>query len=100
MKIHDVIILEQASWDINEGRDFYNTNTLNSGDYFFSSMITEIESLKFYAGIHRKHYGLHRMLAKRFPFAIYYDVEKMSARVIAVLDTRRNPSWIRKRLML
>lgn len=33
-----------------------------------------------------------------FPFAIYYSVEKELVRVHAVLDCRRNPSWIRKRL--
>ena len=70
MKIHDVIVLEQASWDIEEGKQFYNTNG-NVGDYFFDSIIADIESLKIYASIHSKHYGLYRMLAKRFPFAIF-----------------------------
>jgi hypothetical protein len=43
-------------------------------------------------------YAYHRCLSKRFPFAIYYRVEKQVVRVHAVLDCRRNPSWMRKRL--
>jgi hypothetical protein len=38
------------------------------------------------------------VLSHRFPFAIYYDVDNGIARVTAVLDMRRNPSWIRKEL--
>jgi len=38
------------------------------------------------------------MLSKRFPFAIYYKVAKDQAVVYAVLDCRRNPAWIRKKL--
>jgi hypothetical protein len=51
-----------------------------------------------YAGIHSKAYGYHRMLAERFPFAIYYDVDEQEIRVRAVLDCRRDPKWIRSRL--
>jgi plasmid stabilization system protein ParE len=40
----------------------------------------------------------HRLLAKRFPFAIYYRVEGDPVQVYAVLDCRRNPAWIRDRL--
>lgn len=99
MKIDNVVVLEQAGWDIEEGRQFYNTNGINVGDYFFDSIISDIESLYLYAGIHSKHFGLYRMLSKRFPFAIYYDVMETTAVVIAILDARRNPAWIRKRLL-
>ena len=38
------------------------------------------------------------MLSKRFPFGIYYEVEDEVVYVYAILDLRRNPLWIRKRL--
>jgi len=38
------------------------------------------------------------MLAQRFPYAIYYDVSRSSARVWAVLDCRRNPVIAKDRL--
>ncbi len=58
---------------------------------FMSSLLTDIESLTFFAGIHKKQYGVYRMLAKRFPYAIYYDIEDRRVLVYAVLDLRANP---------
>jgi hypothetical protein len=63
-------------------------------DCFFS----DIDSLLLYAGIHQILFVYHRCLSKRFPFAIYYSLEKQLVCVHAMLDCRRNPSWTRKRL--
>jgi len=38
------------------------------------------------------------MLSKRFPFGIYYKMEDDVGYVYAILDLRRDPLWIRKRL--
>jgi hypothetical protein len=38
------------------------------------------------------------MLTKRFPFALYYLIEESSIDIYAILDCRRDPSWIRERL--
>lgn len=65
---------------------------------FGGSLIADIESLHLYAGVHEQHFGLFRMLSKRFPYAIYYQVADRIAYVIAVLPIRRNPMWISKRL--
>ncbi|MFZ2448900.1 MAG: hypothetical protein WAW36_00070 [Methylovulum miyakonense] len=58
------------AFDLQQGKDFYEANQEGIGDYFFDSVIADIESLRLYAGIHSKQFGLYRMLAKRFPFAI------------------------------
>lgn len=68
------------------------------GDYFTDSILADIESLALYHGIHQRFFGLHRMLAHRFPFGIYYRETKSETQVIAVLDLRRDPNWIRKEL--
>jgi hypothetical protein len=44
---------------------------------------------------HRKY---RRMLAHRFPFAIFYQVKENTVFIHAVVDCRRNPAWIRERL--
>ena len=98
MRVHDIIVLSQAKEDLLEGKAFYDSCEVGVGSYFFDSLVSDIESLKLYAGIHSKHFGLHRMLSKRFPFAIYYCVKGKTAIIVAVLDLRRNPAWIRKRL--
>ncbi len=98
MKVYDVMVLSQVKEDLVKGKEFYDSNEANIGSYFFDSIVSDIESLRLYAGIHSRHHGLYRMLSKRFPFAIYYDINTVTAVVVAVLDLRRNPTRIRERL--
>ena len=91
-------ILDEARDDLIDGFQFYEQQDVGLGSYFLDSLFSDIDSLIVYAGIHQVVFGHHRCLAKRFPFAIYYTVERDLIRVYAVLDCRRNPSWIRKRL--
>jgi hypothetical protein len=97
-EIQFVKILDDAAQDLVDGKRFYDSREAGVGSYFFDCLLTDIESLHLYGGIHRIHFGFYRMLSKRFPFAIYYDVAETTARVAAVLDMRRNPAWIRKEL--
>jgi plasmid stabilization system protein ParE len=91
-------ILDDAQQDLIEGYQFYEDRETGVGSYFLDCLFSDIDSLLLFAGIHQVVYGYHRSLSKRFPFAIYYDVVGELIRVHAVLDCRRNPSWIRKRL--
>ena len=67
MKIKDVILIKEVANDLKNGKFFYDQRGAGVGDYFWDSIIADIESLVIYAGIHNRRYGLHRMLAKRFP---------------------------------
>ena len=98
MKIKDIITLKEVANDLKEGKDFYDQREVGVGNYFWDSLVADIESLIIYAGIHIKIYGLHRMLAKRFPYAIYYEIKNEIAYVVAVLPMRRDPLWIKKKL--
>ena len=91
-------ILDRAKRDFLDGFWFYEHQAEGVGRYFVDSVMTDIESLCLYAGVHEKQYGYHRMLAKRFPFAVYYRVEGDVVLVYAVLDCRRHPTWIKKQL--
>jgi len=98
MKINDIVILREAAIDLSEGKDFYDQREMGVGDYFWDSLIADIESLVIYAGIHNKKYGFHRMLAKRFPYSIYYEIKNEIAYVVALLPMRRDPLWIKEKL--
>ena len=92
-------ILDRAEEDLFQGFRFYEEQETGIGDYFLDSLASDIDSLKLYAGIHPLHFGrYHRLLSKRFPFAVYYRVAEDTAWVHAVLDCRRDPAWIRERL--
>ncbi len=92
-------ILNSASIDLIGGYWFYEKQANGLGAYFLDTLFSDIDSLKIYAGVHSIHFEkYHRLLSKRFPFAIYYCIEDDTAFVYAVLDCRRNPAWIRKKL--
>ena len=91
-------ILDEAEKDLIDGFAFYDRQSLGLGNYFLDSIFSDIESLRLYAGIHPLNFGYHRLLAKRFPFAIYYRIQNEVIRVYAILDCRRDPAWVRTRL--
>jgi len=91
-------LLSSAMEDLYEGRVFYERQGEGLGEYFFNSLFSDIDSLTLYGGIHPKVFGYHRMLSKRFPYAIYYRIEEEAVMVWRILDLRRNPSKIRRAL--
>ncbi|MBV8213719.1 MAG: type II toxin-antitoxin system RelE/ParE family toxin [Verrucomicrobia bacterium] len=93
-------ILSDAEEDLIAGTAFYERQGSGLGDYFLNSIYSDIDSLLIYAGIHRVVFGFHRALSKRFPYAIFYRFNRETevVQVYRVLDLRRDPSWIQKRL--
>jgi hypothetical protein len=92
-------ILDRAENDLVEGFWFYEWQRAGLGAYFLESLYSDIESLKLFAGIHRKAYrDYYRMLSKRFPFAVFYKCDGKKISVYAVVDCRKRPSWIRAHL--
>ena len=94
-----VKITNAAEWDLEDGYHFYERQSPGLGTYFLDTIYSDIDSLAFFGGIHLIVFGYHRLLSKRFPFAVYYQIVEDAVIVNAVLDCRRNPSWIRQRLM-
>jgi hypothetical protein len=92
-------ISDEALEDLTDGHWFYEAQEAGLGDYFSSHLRAEIEGLKITGGIHRKAYrNLHRLISKTFPWAIFYIHSETSVTVVAVIDCRRNPKWIREHL--
>ena len=98
MKTYLFTVTELAHKDLQKAKLFYDEQDVSLGDYFIDSMFVDLDSLRFYGGIHEKHFGYYKMLAKRFPFAIYYDIEEKGVVVHAVLDARQDPNTIEIRL--
>jgi len=96
--VMNIEILSTAEEDLVDGHSFYERQESGIGNYFLDTLIAEIDSLQLYAGTHRKKWGKHRMLSKRFPFGIFYTIEKDSVCVCAVLDLRSRPSFLRRKL--
>jgi hypothetical protein len=93
-----ISISRTADLDLMVGYRFYKNKGQEVGDYFLDSLISDIDALALFGGIHRKILGFHVALSQRFPFAIYYKIEGEVVRVRRVLDCRKNPDWIRTAL--
>jgi plasmid stabilization system protein ParE len=92
-------ILDSALEDLDRGRRFYERQGEGLGDYFLDSLFAEIDSLLVFAGIHREVLGYHRLIARRFPYAVYYRMDGERIVVVwRVLDLRQSPLSIRKAL--
>lgn len=98
MHVKDITALREVEADLDNGEAFYNLREMGLGSCFRNCIITDIESLRLYGGIHAQHGGSFRMICRRFPYAIYYDIQNDLAIVLAVLDMRRNPLWIKYEL--
>ncbi len=92
-----VTILDTAEKDLESGYHFYEKHAQGLGTYFLDSLSSDIDSLIFFGGTYRKVFGCHRLLSKRFPFAVYYRLEEDEILVTAVLDYRRRPNWTREK---
>ncbi len=95
MKIN---ILRSAQNDLENGFLFYEELEAGIGDYFLSSLSSDILSLRLFAGKHQIIRGYFRKVASKFPYSIYYQVEDSDINIHAVIDNRRNPEWIGFRL--
>jgi hypothetical protein len=96
LRISNIVVLEEAADDLVAGRNFYEKQEPGIGQYFWDSLISDIESLTIYGGAHQRYFGLFRLLSKRFPYAVYYEVAESIAYVIAVLPVRRDPVWVQQ----
>lgn len=96
-----ITILSSAKADLKDGFLFYERQQAGLGKYFLSEVQADIDSLVFYAGIHfQQEQGVYRMLTKLFPYAVYYKIIGENVKIYAVLDCRRDPSYLLDRLKL
>jgi hypothetical protein len=71
LNITGIEVSKEAFEDLNNGADFYDLQEVGLGDYFWSALDTDMNSLVIHAGVHKKQYSLYRMLSQRFPLLIY-----------------------------
>ena len=69
-------ILESACDDLPLRCLFYERQRSRLGNHFLDTLCSDIESFLLTASAHAVYFErYHRMLSKRFPFAVYYRVE-------------------------
>lgn len=83
-------ILPSAIEDLHTGRLFYEKQGETLGEYFFDTLFSDIDSLVLFPEKHSKLFGYHRLLSKRFPYAVYYKIDRDVVIVYRILDQRQN----------
>lgn len=56
MNIKDILAIEEVKGDLDDGEEFYDSQENGIGTYFRDCIISDIESLRLYAGVHAKHF--------------------------------------------
>ncbi len=92
-----VSILPSAKRDLERGVRFYENQQQGLGGYFMDSIGSDIDAIASLGGIHPVRRDHHRFLASRFPYWIYYRIDRDTAYVAAVLDARQDPAKIHRR---
>jgi hypothetical protein len=52
-----VVILEDAAEDLESGAQFYESCATGVGDYFLDSILSDLDSLVLFAGVHPLYFG-------------------------------------------
>ncbi len=93
-----VKLLREARLDLFEASRFYDRQSDGLGDYFLKCIFEDLERLESFAGIHERRGKYLRILSKRFPYMICYNIVNETIEVVAILDCRQSPDAIVNRL--
>lgn len=85
----EIFIKPRSELDLFEVFKFYDEQSSGLGDEFISRNPKACPKM---------YKDFHRGLVSRFPFGIYYKIERKRIVVFAVLDLRQNPERIQFRL--
>lgn len=83
----------RARTDLELAFSWYEEQRYGLGLEFLDCVEAAIETIIQMPRLHAKHHaGFRRALVRRFPFSIFYTIEKNTIVVHAVFDNRQDPS--------
>ena len=92
-----VTIQRLALQDLTNAARFWERQQVGLGSKFIDELSSELESLAITGGVHAKQGNYHRaVISGRFPYySVFYRINGEKLDVVALIDTRRDPSWVR-----
>lgn len=88
----------EVSQDLLNGYNWYESQNFGAGLRFleeFESILTMIESNALAGTL--VYETNRRILMKNFPYGIFYQVDEKNVLILACIDLRRNPAFVKKR---
>lgn len=92
----NILISQEAQWDIEESYDFYEAAQQGLGERFEEDLNAAFVTIADNPKICQLKYKrtVRILFAKSFPFGIHYIIDGKDVKVIAVFHTSRSPkSW-------
>lgn len=94
----ELILRPEAEADALEAYRWYNEQVPGLGEEFLAEIDRALETIRANPEATRKlHREFRRVLARRFPYAVFYAVQSDRIVVFAILHTARDPRLWRKR---
>ena len=90
---YKVVFTPSAQQDLIKARRFYAKVNEQLGRYCADSLVLDAER------IHPIVFGYYRMLARTFPYSIYYKMIGAQVVVNAIIDNCRKPASVENRLI-
>ena len=85
--------------DLAEAVSWYEARVPGLGGRFLREYLERMRFIRSSAGVPRRMFGdFRRVLLKRFPFAVWYEIEGDTAIILLVWDCRQNPERLGKML--
>ena len=100
-KVYAVKISADAENDIDEIYLWYELQQIGLGELFVEYLNKAVQHVVKYPNSYRQAYkNVHRVLTKKFPYAVYYLVNeiKLHIEALAIVHAKRNPRLIKKRI--
>jgi toxin ParE1/3/4 len=95
----EVVLLLSADLDVQEAFEYYEEHQEGRGAVFLRHLELALEQLRrFPESGTRFHRSYRRLLVPSFPHGVFYVVEARGVIITGVMDTRRDPEAILRRL--
>jgi len=86
-----IVIRPRAETDVREARDWYESQRAGLGAEFLAEIDATIQVLSRAPQRHAIYYrGFRRVLARRFPYKLFYRVEEDQIIIFRILHVRRD----------
>lgn len=91
-KKYSIELSEEAEADLEKSYAYYLEESPKLADTFFKSINSIFNDIKRNPLIFPVAYeDIRKYVVKKFPFVIYYQIDKSKIKVIAIFHTSRNP---------
>jgi plasmid stabilization system protein ParE len=97
MRLYDLIIKEEAKFEIIEAYNWYESKQEGLGERFVLDLDDYFERIRSTPEIFPRRYREYRQVVmKSFPFVIVFEIEEKEVVVYAVFNTYQDPNKLQK----